>query len=303
MSKIIVTGGAGFIGSHLVDYLVGLGEEVIVLDNFSTGKRENLAASINKINLVEHDLLDGLGLLKKSAVLGGVDYIFHLAALPRIEKSVEFPMETHQANTTGTLCALELARRLNIRRFIYVSSSSVYGVQEKLPIVEEQVPNPQNPYAVQKLIGELYCACYAKMFNIPVVVFRPFNVYGPRMESEGAYKLVISSWIEQKRKKIPLTIYGDGEQTRDFTHVSDAVRGLVAGMKYKQKSLYQVFNLGSGKQITINYLASLFKHEVIHSSPRMHEERFKQADINKVKIYLGWEPRVMIEEGVKELLK
>lgn len=303
MSKIIVTGGAGFIGSHLVDYLVELGEEVVVLDNLSTGRRKNLSASMDKIKLIECDLLDWPGLFNKAESLGTVDYLFHLAALPRVGKSIEFPVETHQVNTTGTLCTLGLAKKLNVRKFIYASSSSVYGVQGKLPITEEQAPNPQNPYAVQKLIGELYCSCYSRMFDIPMVVFRLFNVYGPRMESEGIYKLVLSTWIEQKRQGVPLTIYGDGKQTRDFTHVSDVVRGLVAGMKYKQKSLYEVFNLGGGKQITINYLASLFKHKVIHCPPRKHEERFKQAGINKAKVCLGWEPRVTIEEGVKELLK
>lgn len=303
MSRIIVTGGAGFIGSRLVDYLVKLGEEVTILDNLSTGKRENLAASIDKIKLVECDLVDWPGLLNKSASFGRTDYLFHLAALPRVGKSIEFPIETHESNTTGTLCALELARRLNVRKFIYTSSSSIYGVQKKLPITEDQVPNPQNPYAVQKLVGELYCACYSKMFDLPIVVFRLFNVYGPGMESEGAYKLIFSTWVEQKKQVVPLTIYGDGEQTRDFTHVSDVVGGLVAGMKYKQKGLYKVFNLGSGKQVTINYLASLFKHKVVHCPPRRHEERFKQADINKAKICLGWEPSVTIEKGVEELLK
>lgn len=303
MAKVIVTGGAGFIGSNLIDFLLEQGNEVVVIDNFSTGKKDNLANCIDKIKLIECDLVDWDPLQSHLESLGEVDYFFHLAALPRIGKSVDFPLETHQANTTGTLCALELAKRLGVRKFIFTSSSSVYGVQEKMPIEENALPNPQNPYAVQKLTGEHYCSLYAKMFSLPTTIFRLFNVYGPRMEAEGAYKLAISVWYEQREKGVPLTIFGDGEQTRDFTHISDVIRGLSLGAEYEQANLCEIINLGAGRQVSINHVASLFGSEVVHEPAKPYEERFKEADITKAHDLLGWSPRVSIEEGVAELLK
>lgn len=303
MGKIIVTGGAGFIGSHLVEHLVDLGKEVIVLDNFSTGAVKNLASCVKKITLINCDLADYRKLFFWARKFVDIDYFFHLAALPRMGRSVDFPVQTHHANVTATLCSLELAKRLGVRKFIYTSSSSVYGVQKKLPITEDQSPNPQNPYAVQKLAGELYCSNYSKVFGLPVIVFRLFNVYGPRMQGKGGYGLVFSVWAEQKRRGFPLTIYGDGRQTRDFTHVSDVVGGLVAGMAYKKRTPFEIFNLGAGRGVTINHLAGLFGHPVVYCPARRNEERFKEADITRAKRFLGWEPRVKIEEGARELFR
>lgn len=303
MNKIIVTGGAGFIGSHLVRDLVKNRYEVIVVDNFSTGKRENLTPFLDKIQLVECDLADHRNLFEQSVNFGRVDFIFHLAALPRIGKSIDFPLETHQANVTGTLVALELARRLEVQKFIFSSSSSVYGEQEKLPLSEDLAPNPQNPYGAQKLMGELYCQIYSQVFGLKTLAFRFFNVYGPGMSSEGAYKLVFNSWLERKREGLPLVIFGDGRQTRDFTHILDIVRGLTLSMGYEQKDAFDLINLGAGRQVEINYLAKLFGHKVAYKQARMHEERFKEADITRAKNRLGWEPQVTIEEGIKELLR
>lgn len=301
--KIIVTGGAGFIGSHLAKDIVNTGHEVIVVDNFSTGKRENLAPFLEKIQLVECDLANHRYLFEQSASFGKVDFIFHLAALPRIGRSVDFPLETHRANVTGTLVALELAKKLEVQKFIFSSSSSVYGEQKKVPLAEDLIPNPQNPYAVQKLVGELYCQNYSKVFGLKTLAFRLFNVYGLGMSAEGAYKLVFNSWLEQKRQGLPLTVFGDGKQTRDFTQISDVVRGLIAGMDYEQEHPFELINLGAGRQVEINYLASLFDHKVEHVSARQHEEKFKEADITRAKNQLGWEPRISIEEGLAKLLE
>lgn len=303
MSKVIVTGGAGFIGSHLVDALVDLGHQVIVIDNFSTGKIENLEKNKKKIKILRQNLSLESPLLKKlPALLAKSSFIYHLAALPRIERSIVDPIGTHIANVNGTLVALELAKKLKVKRFIYTSSSSVYGNQEILPLKESLNPNPQNPYAVQKLLGEYYCKLYANLYNLPVVVLRLFNVYGPRMLSKGSYKLVFTKWLEQIESKSPLTIFGSGEQTRDFTYISDVVDGLIRGMNVDSKINYDVINLGYGRQIEVNYLAKLFNHPTEYLPGREYEEKFKQADISKARKILGWTPKVSIEDGVQKLI-
>ncbi|TSC88488.1 MAG: UDP-glucose 4-epimerase [Microgenomates group bacterium Gr01-1014_5] len=298
MAKVVVTGGAGFIGSHLVGRLVELEHDVTVVDNFSTGKRDNLAKIIEKVKIVEFDLANWTKLPELVEKLQKVEFIFHLAALPRIGRSLDNPLETHEANVTSTLTALEFARKLEVSKFLYASSSSVYGIQETLPLKENLIPNPQNPYAVQKLMGELYCKNHSAVFGLKTLAFRFFNVYGQGMSLEGTYKLVFAVWKEQIENGLPLTIYGDGEQTRDFTHVADIVDGLVLAMDYKQKEDFELFNLGAGRQVSVNYLASLFEHKVTHLPERPNEEKYKEADITRARTCLAWEPRVTIEEGV-----
>lgn len=301
MSKVIVTGGAGFIGSHLVDKLVELGNQVIVIDDFSTGKKENLTKSKNKILLINESLSIDRDLLKAyTRQLIDTDYIYHLAALPRIERSVNDPLGTHRANVEGTLAALELGKKLQVKRFFYTSSSSVYGIQKRLPLKESLTPNPQNPYALQKLMGEYYCKLYSQIYNLPVIIFRLFNAYGPRMVSKGLYKLVFIKWLEQKKKNLPLTIYGSGDQTRDFTYISDVISGLIKGMDIQ--TLYEIINLGAGQQISVKNLSKFFNHPIKHLSLRPFEEKFKEADISKAKLLLAWEPKISVIEGVKKLL-
>lgn len=302
MSKIIVTGGAGFIGSHLVDALVLENHQVLVIDNFSTGSIKNLTESRTKIKILKLSLSTGI-LKKIPEILKGTDYIFHLAALPRIERSIDDPVGTHRANVEGTLVALELARQLKVKKFIFTSSSSVYGIQKHLPLSESLQPNPQNTYAYQKLMGEYYCRVYSQTYGLEIIVFRLFNVYGPRMFSKGSYKLVFTKWLEQIKNNKPLTIYGKGDQTRDFTYISDAIRGLILGITTRLKSLYEIINLGRGQQMSIRDLAKLFKSAILLLPPRPYEEKFKQANINKAKVLLGWEPDTSIDEGVKKLLK
>lgn len=303
MSKVIITGGAGFIGSHLVDKLVELGHQVIVIDDFSTGKKGNLKKSKNKILLINESLSIDRDLFKAyTTQLIDTDYIYHLAALPRIERSIDDPLGTHRANVEGMLAGLELAKKLKVKRFIYTSSSSVYGVQKRLPLRESFTPNPQNPYAYQKLMGEYYCKIYSQIYNLPIVIFRLFNVYGSRMLSKGSYKLVFTKWLEQKKANQPLTIYGSGNQTRDFTYITDAVSGLIKGMVLNQKYHFDILNIGGGKQISVKYLAKFFNHPVEYLPARPFEEKFKQADTSKAKRLLGWSPKISIEKGINNLL-
>lgn len=297
---IMVTGGAGFIGSHLASRLVGLDQKVIVVDNFSTGRRQNLEGVYN-IEIIEQDISDYDGLM--SCVKGQkISIIYHLAALPRIERSIDNPFETHRANVDGVLSILQLARQLNIPKVIYASSSSVYGFQDKLPLSEELIPNPQNPYAAQKLMGEQYCDIYSKVYGLQVIALRLFNVYGPRMRGEGAYQLVFTKWLDQIKTGRPLTIFGDGEQTRDFTYVSDVVVAFLRAKECKTANPFEVINIGYGRQVSVNYLASLFDAPTVKTEHRKFEERFKQADISKAKRVLKWWPEINIEEGVAKFL-
>lgn len=302
MSKIIVTGGAGFIGSHLVDALVKQNHDVIVIDNFSTGSRKNLEKNKSKVKILELSLSIEKMLKKTPEILKSTDYIFHLAALPRIERSIDDPLGTHKANVEGTLAALELARRLKVKKFIDTSSSSVYGIQKRLPLKESFTPNPKNPYAYQKLMGEYYCKIYSQTYNLDVIIFRLFNVYGPRMFSKGSYKLVFTKWLEQIKNKQPLTIYGTGDQTRDFTYITDVVRGLILGMTTQLKNPYEMLNLGAGAQKSIREMAKLFSSNVQFLPSRPYEEKFKEADISRAKKLLKWKPSISIDEGIKKLL-
>lgn len=294
--KVIVTGGAGFIGSHLVEKLVNDGHQVLVLDNLSTGKKKNLESVEGKYEFMNCTV--GVDNFMSSEA----DVIFHLAALPRVMLSVEKPYETHTANVIGTLGALELAKKLKVKKFIYASSSSVYGDQEKLPLVESMKANPKNPYALHKYMGELYCRLYQEMYGISTWSMRFFNVYGSRMALKGEYKLVFGNWIESIRKKEKIKIFGDGNQSRDFTHVSDVVEALVFSMYQENVRLPVVLNVGSGKETTVNRLAELFGFPIEHIEERKFEEKRKVAGIKMIDLSLGWRPKIMIEEGV-ELLK
>ena len=293
---VLVTGGAGFIGSHLVDALVAAGLRVRVIDNFVNGRREyvNCAAEV-----IEGDICDAPSILD---AFDGVDTVFHVAALPRIPLSIAKPVETHMTNVVGTLNVLIAARDHKVRRVVYSGSSSVYGEQTTLPMVETMTPNPLNPYALQKYVGEQYARMFHRLFAMETITLRYFGVYGPRMADEGAYVLAIAAFLRARREGRPLEIYGDGEQTRDFTHVSDVVSANILAMDCEIAD-GRAINIGRGENVSINRIAALIGGPIIHRERRPGEMRDTFAVRSEAERVLGWKPRVSIEAGIAELLK
>jgi nucleoside-diphosphate-sugar epimerase len=296
--KVAVTGGAGFIGSNLVDALVERGDDVLVVDTFISGKREylNRAASLATIDI--RDDSEGL-----TSALHGRDVVFHTAALTRIQRTIDDPLGSHATNVTGTLRVLKAAHDAGVRRVVYSSSSSVYGDQPTLPLTEDMPPNPLNPYACQKLMGELYARDFHRTFGLETVCLRYFNVYGPRQVMEGAYRLVIGIFMDQKRLGEPLTIHGDGRQTRDFTWVGDVVRANLLAADSDRVGAGEPINVGGGDETNINRIAELIGGPVVHVAPRGFDERFKRASIDRARELLGWQPTVGIDEGIRRVLE
>lgn len=296
MKKAVVTGGAGFVGSHVTDALVAAGYEVAVIDNLSGGKRENVNP---KAVLHELDIRDYEKILP---VMEGAQYVFHLAALPRVQYSIDYPEETNSVNIGGMLSVLRAAHAAKVSRVVYAASSSAYGNQQKLPLSEDMPADPLSPYGLQKYVGELYAKVFATVYGLQTVSVRFFNVYGPRLDPEGAYALVIGRFLKQRKEGKPMTITGDGEQTRDFTHITDIVNGMLAAATSVKVGNGEVINLGRGKQVSVNELAKLIGGPVEYVPPRIEPKR-TEADIRKAKELLDWEPKVGLEEGVAELKK
>jgi len=296
--KVAVVGGAGFIGSNLADALVERGDNVLVVDNLSMGYRANLnpAAAFEEIDIsVDSERL--------TAALHGREIVFHTAALARVPRSIEDPVGTHEVNVTGTLRVLKAAVDAGVRRVIYSSSSSVYGDQPTLPLTEDMPTEPLNPYACQKLMGEMYARNFARIFGLETVCLRYFNVYGPRQVTEGAYRLVIGIFLDQKRQGEPLTIQGDGQQTRDFTWVGDVVRANIAASQSERVGRGEPINIGAGTEVSIKRIAELIGGPVTYGPARGFDERFKRAGIDRAKDLLGWQPTVQIEEGMRRLMQ
>ena len=295
--KTLVTGGAGFIGSNLVDKLIEENHRVIIIDNLSTGKEENInpRAELHKLDI--RNLKEIEPLFKE------VDVVFHLAAQPRIQPSIVDPLESHSNNVVGTLNVLQASRTAGIKKLIYSASSSAYGDQKKLPLKEDMPTHPKSPYSLFKLIGEYYCKLFNELYGLPTVCLRYFNVYGPRQTYEGAYATVIGIFLRQAEAGEPLTIVGDGAQTRDFTHVYDVVRANILAMNSDKVGNGEVINIGAGKNHSINDIAALISEKVIHIPPRPAEVQDTLADNSLAKKLLGWQPEMAIEEGVKELKK
>lgn len=293
--KVLVVGGAGFVGSHLTDKLVELGHEVHVLDNLSGGKQEQ----VNK-EAIFH-LADITKLDKIKSLFEGVEWVFHLAALPRVPYSIEHPLETNETNVTGTLNVLFAAKEAGVKKVIYSASSSAYGDQPTLPLVETMTAQPKSPYGLQKHIGELYARMFSLIYGLPTVSLRYFNVYGPRYNPEGAYALVIGKFIEQKKRGEPLTITGTGEQTRDFTNVKDVVRANILAAESDKVGKGEVINIGAGNNVSVNRVAELVGGQVVHIVARL-EPQNSLADNRLAKELLGWSPEIKIEDGIKELL-
>ncbi|MES2134624.1 MAG: NAD-dependent epimerase/dehydratase family protein [Patescibacteria group bacterium] len=294
MKKAVVTGGAGFVGSHVVDALIKEGFAVSVIDDLSGGKRENVHADAT-LHVV--DVRDSSAI---APIIAGSEFVFHLAALPRVQYSIDYPEETNSVNVGGTLAVLKASKDAGVKRVIYAASSSAYGNQETLPLSEDAPPQPLSPYALQKYVSELYCGIFTSVYGLSTVSLRFFNVYGPRLDPEGAYALVIGKFLKQKKEGTPLTITGDGTQTRDFTHVRDTVRGVLLAAKSEHVGKGEVINLGRGQEVSVNALAELIGGSVVHIEPRL-EPRHTRADITRAKELLGWEPEVSLEDGIAEL--
>ncbi|MCK4355428.1 SDR family oxidoreductase [Candidatus Parcubacteria bacterium] len=294
--KILVTGGAGFIGSHLTDRLIEQGNKVLVIDNLSTGKKENLNP---RAVFFESDIRD---FDKISPLFQDVDFVFHLAALPRVAASIEQPIETNDINIKGTLDVLIAARDAKVKKFIYVSSTSVYGDQKNMPIKETALLDPLSPYALQKYVGEMYCKIFFQLFGIQTICLRYFNVFGPRQDVDSPYSGVVAKFLKQKAEHQHLTIVGNGNQKRDFTYVKDIVDATILAAE-KQGAVNQIFNIASGRNYSINELAKIIGGETTSLPERPGEIMDSLADISKAKQLLDWEPKYNLETGLKEMMK
>ena len=292
---VLVTGGGGFIGSHLVEALLQKGCVVRIIDNFTTGKFQQIHTSAE---LIKADIREPSAIAE---AFHGVDCVFHVAALPRVPLSIENPLETHMVNVVGALNVLLAARNAGVKRVIYSSSSSVYGNQVQLPLSEEMKPNPLNPYALQKLAAEQYTGLFHRLFGMETLALRYFNVFGPRMATEGAYVTVISAFLRARCAGLPLTIHGDGKQTRDFTHVRDVVRANLLAMDATIAD-GRAINIGQGRNVSINWIAERIGGPRIHLPARPGDARDTLADNRRAREVLGWRPSVDTEEGLAELI-
>ena len=296
----LVTGGAGFIGSHLVDYLLGEGHEVVVLDNLSTGQSSNLEAHRDNENLCFHelDVRDHENMLQ---FFDGIDWVFHLAALADIVPSIQQPLGYLRAGVDATISVLEAARLSGVSRLVYAASSSCYGIPDLLPTPETAEIRPQYPYALAKNLGEQCVMHWAQVYQLPVVSLRLFNVYGPRARTTGTYGAVFGVFLAQKLAGKPLTVVGDGTQTRDFTYVSDVVDALITAANSPING--EVLNVGSSQTYSINRLVELLGGDVVYVPKRPGEPDCTFADVTKIKKLLNWSATVSFEVGVDLMLK
>ena len=299
--KIIVTGGAGFIGSHLVEKLVQEGYEVSVIDNLISGKEENLKAVRKKIIFHKESINNDI-----KEILNGAEIVFHLAAIPRVQFSIHNPIESHNTNINGSLNLLKHCSDYGIKRFIFSSSSSVYGDQKSLPLKETMMPNPMSPYALQKLTIEYYCKLFHNLYGLKTISLRYFNVYGPRQDKESNYSNLIPKFIGLIQKNEPPKIHGDGNQTRDFSYVNDVVSANLAVMNSSNSKIFgEAFNIGTGNNTSVNQIAEKIiallssKIKPIHIDPVI-EPKDTLADITKAKKLLDWEPKTSIDQGLQK---
>lgn len=305
MTTYLVTGGAGFIGSNLVEELIKRGESIKVIDNFSTGKKENIKEFMPRIKLVQGDIRN-LDTVREA--VEGVDFVLHEAALTSVARSVENPLATTESNINGTLNVLIAAREAGVKRIIYASSSSVYGDNPTLPKREEMIPNPLSPYAVSKLTGEYYCQVFYRIYGLETVILRYFNVFGPRQDPVSQYAAVIPRFIKAMLNGECPSIYGDGEQSRDFTFVENVVEATILACG-EEKIAGEILNIGGGKRATINHLAKLTSRlldknvEPIYTNPRAGDMRHSLADISKAGRLLNYQPHINLEEGLERTLK
>jgi len=305
MARFLVTGGAGFIGSALVSRLLRDGHSVRVADNFSTGFRHNLEDCLDRIELIEGDLAE---LAVCEACVRGVEFVLHQAAIPSVQRSVERPAGSHRANVTATLNMLVAARDARVKRFVFASSSSVYGDGETLPKLETMPENPLSPYAVTKLVGEKYSSMFHRIYGLPTVSLRYFNVFGPRQDPHSPYSAAISRFIDAALEGNRPVVHGDGEQSRDFTYVDNVVEANLLAC-FAEGVCGTTFNIGTGRRFTLHeLLRSLssivgYTIEPIYTSPRAGDVRHSQAGIEKARRLLRFEPRVSLQMGLERTVE
>lgn len=303
--RILVTGGAGFIGSHLTEKLVELGHEVVVLDDLSTGREENLAHLMDSITFVKGSITDTALLAR---VMEGVQVVFHQAALGSVPRSVEDPRTTHDVNITGTFNVLMAAREAGVRRVVYAASSSAYGDTPTLPKVETMLPTPLSPYAVSKLVGEYCCQVFTRVYGLETVSLRYFNVFGPRQNPHSQYAAVIPKFITAALKGEPLTVFGDGEQSRDFTYIDNVVQANLLAMESPQ-AVGKVYNVACGGRYTLNELIRQLEAiigrqlEVEYLPPRPGDVKHSEASIVEAQRDLGYQVLVPFEQGLQRTVK
>lgn len=302
--KVLITGGAGFIGSHLTEKLLASRMEVRVLDNLSTGKRENLPAN-SSLEFVEGDIQDAQVV---NRCVDGVGAVVHLAAVASVQASIDQPLETHRTNFDGTLNLLEASRVHGVKRLLYASSAAIYGDAATVPVSEDTVPNPLSPYAVDKLSGEYYLRYYFTKFGLPATSFRFFNIYGPRQDPSSPYSGVISIFVNRLQQNLPVTLFGDGSQTRDFVYVAD-LADLLARAVNGQDGVGGVFNVGTGTRYSLlqllEYLEKLSGRKIVrqHVAARLGDIQHSCADVSRLKRFFGSAPATPFDQGLKQLLE
>lgn len=292
MMKLLVTGGAGFIGSNLVDELVRQKHQVLIIDNLSTGKKEHLN---KKAQFFKKDIRNYKSI---KPLFKSVDCVFHLAAQPRIQPSIINPAESFDNNVHGTFNVFLAAKENKVKKVVYSASSSAYGDQKKLPLTEDMISDCKNPYALFKYMGEEMAHLFLNLYGLPVVCLRYFNVYGERQSVQGAYSTVIGIFLKQKKEGKPLTIVGDGNQRRDFTYVKDVVQANILAMKSK-KAIGHLINIGSGFNYSVNDVAKIIDKNHVFIPPRPGESRVTLADISKAKKLLGWQPKTKLADWLE----
>jgi UDP-glucose 4-epimerase len=306
MATCLITGGAGFIGSHLVEALLARGDRVRVIDDLSTGRLENLQAVRDRVELVRGSITDP-GAVRAAA--RGTEWVCHLAALPSVQRSVEDPVTSHEICATGTVHVLNAARQEGVRRVVYAASSSAYGGLDGAVRTEDDPVAPLSPYAAAKLAGEHYCRCFTEVYGLETVRLRFFNIFGPRQDARSPYSGVIALFIAAMTAGRPPTVYGDGLQSRDFTYVENAVQAVLKAAAAPADAVGRVYNIGGGGSITV---LDLVRHlqELLGSSvrpqfgpPRAGDVRHSQADISRARRDLGYDPQVSFAEGLRRTLE
>ncbi len=295
LKKVVITGGAGFIGSNLAKALLERGAAVTVVDNFAAGRIE--ARLLPGVAYEEFDIRDSV---TRVEVFKDVDAVFHLAALPRVQDSIDHPIETANVNVDGTLAVLEAARQAGARKFVFSSSAAVYGDQDTLPLRETAVPTPKSPYGLHKQVGEQMCALWSELYGLPTVCLRYFNVYGPGFDPNGAYALVVGRFLDLRAKGKPLTIAGDGSNTRDYVHVADVARANILAAESVLVGKGEAINIGSGREVSVADLAALIGGPVAPVAPRIEPAR-SVADVSRARSLLSWESSIGLEAGISEL--